>query len=120
MQSLQIIFARNVYVVSEKLCGDSIRQNDNLLLFEKSLGRPVPAPPNSLYSLSVTLVIRANCSPSLGASHVAGTTLSSLQTLCSFETHHDLMNYLLNYYSYFTDKETEAKEIKYLAQGHSS
>lgn len=56
MQSLQIIFARNVYVVSEKLCGDSRRQNDNLLLFEKSLGRPVPAPPNSLYSIIVMLV----------------------------------------------------------------
>lgn len=106
-------------MVSEKLCGDSRRQNDNLLLCEKSLGRPVPAPPNSLYSIIVTLVIRANCSPSLGTSHVAGTTLSSLQTLCSFETHHDPMNYLFNYYPYFTDKETEAKEIKYLAQGHS-
>lgn len=55
MQSLQIIFARNIFVVSQKL-GDSMRQNVNVSLFGESHGSPVPATPKLiiLHSSNIT------------------------------------------------------------------
>lgn len=76
-------------------------------------------PQNSLHSTVVTLRVRANCKPLLDAYHTPGAVTSSLQMLHFFEPHNHSMNYPFNYYAYFTDEKTKAKEITYLAPSHS-
>lgn len=76
-------------------------------------------PQNSLYSTALTLLVRANCKPLLDAYHMPEAVTNSLQMLHFFEPHNHPMNYLFNYYAYFTDEKTKAKEIKYLAPSHS-
>lgn len=56
-------------------------------------------------------MVRANCKPLLDAYHKPDAVKSSLQMLHFFELHNHPMNYPFNYYAYFTDEKTKAKEL---------
>ena len=96
-----------LYVISQRLFGDSFRQKWHFIGVCEGLGSQIPATPKLITLRNYDFNDKSKLQTFTGqVYHVPGTALS-VQMLQAFETHNDPMNYPFNYYPCFTDKGTE-------------
>ena len=99
-----------MYVISQKLFGDSFRQTLYFISVCEVLGSQIPATPK-LITLHSCDFNKSKLQTFTGHVLSGKHGVQMLQMLQAFETHNNPMNYPFNYYPCFTDKGTEVKKM---------